>query len=210
MLRAAAGTAERESGAEADQAARGTGERVAARAEQRAEHQDGAGAEAVRETAGRHLQRSQRTVVEAAQQREGGEAQPELLLPDRQEHVDQVRIAVVQGMIDAGRHQRAPCSLCRGGIEGRVSVRCRRHSASRFASMTGSGPRTRLISGPMGSCPIPSGRRTPLRMRGRAGASPARGTDRGRVSRQSGWGETGSGSARPVARVARETVLLGS
>ncbi len=118
VLRAAAGAAEQEADSEPDEAARGAGDRVAGRTEQRAENQHRAGAEHPGEPARRHLQGRQGAIVEGPQEGQGDVVEAELRLPDRQQHVDQVRVAVVQGVVEARCRQRPP-GLRQGGRSGR-------------------------------------------------------------------------------------------
>ena len=120
MLRAAAGARQRQREAQDDEAARGAGKRVARRADERAEHQHRAQAEPAGERGGRHLQPGQRADVERAQQRQGDVAEAELRLPDREEHVDQVGVAVVERMVDPDHRERAPGLRAAGGRSGEV------------------------------------------------------------------------------------------
>ncbi len=118
MLRAAPRAGQHQGDAEADEAARQARERVSASAERRAHDEHGPRPEKPGEPGRGHLQGRQGTGVERAQQGEGRVVQAELPLPHGQEHVDQVRVAVVQGVVDARDHERAPPIPSGSAVEG--------------------------------------------------------------------------------------------
>ena len=107
MLHARPRTGERESDAQPRQACRHPGADISGRRDERADRKHRASTEALRQAPGRKLQAGHRPCVQAAQEREHGIADGKLPLPQRQEHVRHVRVAVVQRMRGAGRDQRA-------------------------------------------------------------------------------------------------------
>ncbi len=107
MLDARADPRDDERRIEGQDAARRAGGRVASGRHQSSEDQQQATADAVGQTGGRQLERRHRTGVEAAQQRERHEVEPEFRSPDRQEHVDRICVAVMEGMGEPRQHQRS-------------------------------------------------------------------------------------------------------
>ena len=107
MLRARAGARHDERQAQAGEPAREAGEAVSGRRQHRAENQDATRAKpALGQTGRRDLQRRHRGRIQSAQPRERAIAEPELRLPDRQQHVDHIAEAVVQRMGEASARQR--------------------------------------------------------------------------------------------------------
>lgn len=102
MLRAGSTARYRQRHAQTEQATRHAGDCIAQCGEQRADREDGATAEALRETSCRQLQRRHRAGIEAAQDSQGREVESELGLPYGQQRIDHVRIAVVDCVCNAG------------------------------------------------------------------------------------------------------------
>jgi len=108
MLRARSRARDRQRHAQADQAAGEPGERVAPGRQRGAEGENDAPAHPLRQPAGGQLECGHGAGIEAAEDGQHREAQAEFGLPDRQQDVDQVGVAVVQGMRRAGDRQRPP------------------------------------------------------------------------------------------------------
>ncbi len=108
MLHARSEAGEHQTGTERDEPARQAHHDVARGRDQRRSDQHGPAAAPTRPAVAGHLKTAHRAVVEAAQHREGSVVEPELPLPDREQHVDQVRAAVVHQVDEAGPEQGAP------------------------------------------------------------------------------------------------------
>ena len=125
MLRAGPRARESERDTKPKQPAGKTGQSIAKRGKCRTKRQNHSTANSFGEAANGNLQSRHRTGVEASHQAKYAVAEGELSLPDRQQHVDQVGIPVVQGVREARDDERAPrmrMSSGRAGIE-KVVVR---------------------------------------------------------------------------------------
>ena len=117
MLGAGAGAGDEQRGAEPDAPPDEPGERVAERRRARCRAPARRGRRTARRAGRQGLQRRHGAGEKPAQQRERAVAKAEFGLPDRQQHVDQVGVAVVQRMRGAGDRERAggPRGGRRGG-----------------------------------------------------------------------------------------------
>ena len=129
MLGAAAGASDEERDAEPEEAAGGPCGGKARRAEPRAEHEHGPRPEATSQRARRDLQGRHGAGMDGAQERQTRVAERELGLPHGQEHVDEIRVAVVQGVVRA-RHRQGAGRIRRGEVAvQRGEMACRGHGA---------------------------------------------------------------------------------
>jgi hypothetical protein len=108
MLRRRAETAQKQRCHQPPKIIAGSSEAIAQAAQARAQRQHGAATDPLGNVRGRDLQTRHGAAVDHAQQADGGIAQAELSLPDRQGHPDQIRIAVVQGVRAASDAERTP------------------------------------------------------------------------------------------------------
>ncbi len=102
MLRARAAAGDGQRHAQAQQAARHAGKGITERGQQGAEHQRGARAEHGGDAPRRQLQGRHGAGIDAAQDRQRAVVEAKIRLPDRQQGVDHVGVAVVQRMRRTG------------------------------------------------------------------------------------------------------------
>lgn len=108
MLRARTGARNRQCRAQAEQAAGASRKRVTAPRQRGAQREHDAAVDAFSQPARGKLQDGHRARVTRAKDRERGISQTEFGLPDRQQHIDQIAVAVVQRMRRSRKDERAP------------------------------------------------------------------------------------------------------
>src|SRR5450756_2182660 len=141
MLRAGAQPGHEQRGHQRGDAAAEAGEAIAEAGERGAEREHDRRAEPLGQQARGNLKASERAGEYRLHQPERGKAEAEFVLPDRQQDVDQVGIAVVQRMRAAGHAERAPfLGFCvRAGDRGGHGVSRRRSTKVMLTSeITGS------------------------------------------------------------------------
>ena len=124
MLRAGAEAADEQRGHQRGDAGAQAGEAIADAGERGAERQHDRRAVPLGQKARGNLKAGERAGEHRLHQPERGKAEAEFVLPDRQHHVDQVGVAVVQRVRAAGDAERAPFLGLRVRIFG-----CNRHGA---------------------------------------------------------------------------------
>ena len=119
MLGAGAEPADEQRGHQHGEAGAGAGQAIAEAGERGAEREHRGGAQPFGHQACRNLEARHGAGEQAAQQPELGIAEPELPLPDRQQDVDEIGVAVVQRVRPAGDGGGAPL-VALGGEPGGI------------------------------------------------------------------------------------------
>ena len=120
MLRAGAEASHKQRRRKQADAAAETGEAIADAGKRGAEREHQRRTEAFGQKAGGNLKTGHRAGEHGLHQPERGKAEAEFLLPDRQHHVDQIGITVVQRVGAAGDAERAP--LLGFAMRGRLRI----------------------------------------------------------------------------------------
>src|SRR5262245_4763683 len=106
-----------------------TGKYVAKACERGAERQHRRGTETFSQKTRRNLEASKRARKDRSHQPEGRKTETEFALPDRQHHVDEVGVPVMQRMRTAGNAESTSlCNLRRSRIRRRRAIRGRAHA----------------------------------------------------------------------------------
>ena len=131
MLRAGAEAADDQCHHQHGEAGTGAGQQIADAGERGAERQDGRRAEPLGQQRGRDLEARHGAGKQAAQQAELRIAESELGLPDRQQHINEIGVAVVQCVRAAGDCRSTPLVTLGRGWPGDFSLRnCHREFLS--------------------------------------------------------------------------------
>jgi hypothetical protein len=111
VLRARPCAGQRERQTQSQHAAGLPREEIAERRERCAKHQHDLSADPFGDAADRDLKSGLGAGIEPAHQGQEPIAQGELGLPDRQKHVDQVGVPIMEGVVEASHHQRTGRSI---------------------------------------------------------------------------------------------------